>query len=423
MGWAAPTSGPLRARVELPGSKSAAARALVLAALATGPSTLSGLPTGRDTALMLNALSALGADITASGNTAVVTPGDLQAASVDCGLSGTVMRFLPPLAAIGARPVRFHGDTQAHARPMGPLLGALRTLGAQVDSDSLPFSVLGPVTRGEAVVDSSASSQFISGLLLSAARYPEGLHLMHRGGPLPSRPHIDMTLLLLQARGVCAENDGNTWFVAPGDIAPVTERIEPDLTATATFLAAALVAGGSVTAPWPAPATAVSLAGGAPRWIQPAADLLDALQAFGARVQQRDGEVTISGDLQPAPWLDLGAISEFTPAAAALAALADGPSEITGVGHIRGHETDRLAALEAGINALGGRVSQTENGLRIEPAKLHGGVFAVRADHRLAHAAALLGLAVPGVVIDDIAATSKTIPDFPERWAAMVRAS
>jgi 3-phosphoshikimate 1-carboxyvinyltransferase len=329
------------------------------------------------------------------------------------------MRFLPPMAAIGDKPVRFHGDAQAARRPMGPLLGALRDLGAQVDADQLPFGVLGPVTGYDVVIDSSGSSQFVSGLLLAGSRYPNGLLVQHRGGPIPSLPHIDMTVLMLERRGVAVTNDGHSWFVSPGPIAALDERIEPDLTATATFLAAALVTNGSVTAAWPSPQVGVAWQGGQPRWIQPAEELLDALRAFGADVEVGDDQVQVSGELHGAGRLDLSAISEFTPAAAAMAALAGSPTEITGVGHIRGHETDRLAALEAGINALGGQVTQTENGLLIEPAPLHGGVFPVHADHRLAHAAALLGLAVAGVIVDDISATAKTIPDFAERWSAL----
>ncbi|PJJ72793.1 3-phosphoshikimate 1-carboxyvinyltransferase [Diaminobutyricimonas aerilata] len=425
-GWIAPTAtGPLDARLRLPGSKSLTNRELVLAALADGPSTLRAPLHSRDTSLMVEALRALGVgveevgDDRGFGRDLLVTPAELFGGStIDCGLAGTVMRFLPPVAALALGPVAFDGDEAARRRPMRTTIDALRQLGVDVNDDgrgALPFSLYGTgsVRGGEVAIDASASSQFVSGLLLAAPRFELGLTLRHTGERLPSMPHIEMTIAALAARGVGVETpEPGVWIVPAAPIRALDVDIEPDLSNAAPFLVAALVAGGTVRIEgWPEATTQVG------------AELERLLPLFGARVE-RDGDDlivdggrgVIGGDAPRAVDLDLSIGGELTPALAALAAFADGPSRITGVEHLRGHETDRLAALAAEITALGGEVSELDDGLAITPRPLHGGAWRAYEDHRMAHAGAIVGLAVPEVAIDDIATTSKTLPQFPELW-------
>ncbi|MDQ7993296.1 MAG: 3-phosphoshikimate 1-carboxyvinyltransferase, partial [Propionicimonas sp.] len=405
--WRAPLApSPVTGEVVVPGSKSATARSYLLAALADGPSTLQGVLAARDTALMRAGLEVLGVAFTdlSAGRVRVVPPDRFRGGGVvDVGLAGTVMRFLPPLAALASPATRFVGDPQASARPVAPLLGGLADLGAQVSRPHrLPFSVEGFLTGTEVTIDSSASSQFVSALLLVGARLPGGLTVRHAGGALPSLPHIAMTIRMLAGRGVGVEPTGETaWRVRPGPIAALDENVEPDLTNAATLLAAAVATGGRLTTAWPEDS------------LQAADALAGALAAFGAELSYSGAgaarRLTAAGPRRLAGVdLDLHEISELTPVVAALASLADSPSVIRGVGHIRHHETDRLAALESGLSGLGGRARQTADGLAIEPSPLHGGGFASHADHRLAHAAAIIGLVVPGVELDDVECTSKT---------------
>lgn len=428
--WVAPTaSGPLRASSSLPGSKSLTNRELVLSALASSPSTLRLPLHSRDTALMVEALKALGTTVTEFPNDSpfgpdlVVTPGELQGgATIDCGLAGTVMRFLPPVAALALGPVTFDGDASARKRPMRTTIDALRSLGVEVNDDgrgALPFSLYGTgeVEGGEVEIDASASSQFVSGLLLSAARFERGLTLTHTGERLPSLPHIEMTIDALAQRGVEVESPAvGTWIVPPTPIEGREVVIEPDLSNAAPFLVAALVAGGTVSiAHWPADTTQVG------------ADLIDLLPLWGATVTLDGGTLTVDGGVGlvgggslPGVDVDLSRGGELAPALVALAALASGPSTITGIGHLRGHETDRLAALAAEINALGGAVTELEDGLRIEPSPLHAGQWRTYEDHRMATAAAIIGLAVERVELDDVRVVAKTLPQFVELWDEML---
>lgn len=419
--WAAPTAHrPLDALVEVPGSKSLSNRYLVLAAIAEGPSRLRGVLDSRDTRLMAAALTALGARLEEAGTDWLVSPGPVTGgADVDCGLAGTVMRFLPPVAALAAGQVRFDGDEQAYARPMGPVLDALRTLGVRVDEHGgrgrLPFTVhgRGTVLGGQVDVDASGSSQFVSGLLLAAARYDQGLTLRHIGPTLPSLPHIAMTVEVLRAAGVEVDDTRpGIWRVAPGPIAGRDVRVEPDLSNAAPFLAAALVAGGTVRVPgWPAFTT------------QPGALLPALLERIGGSVALEGDVLSVTGTgAVHGIDADLRAASELAPTIAALAALADSPTRLRGIGHMRGHETDRLAALATEITARGGRVEQTGDGLVITPRPLSGGPWRTYADHRMATAGALVGLAVPGIEVDDVATTAKTMPGFAGMWARMLAA-
>ncbi len=438
--WPAPTLVPgelLDATVVLPGSKSLTNRYLVLAALADGPSVIARPLVSRDTVLMAEALRRLGAVISevgdgSSGTPWRVTPGALRGGgAVDCGLAGTVMRFLPPVAALAAGATSFDGDSQARERPMGPVLQALTALGADVRTGGvpgrLPFTVHGArgLRGGHARVDASGSSQFVSALLLAAARFERGLLLEHVGGPLPSAPHVEMTAEVLREAGVevvsggagggaadgTAEGAGSrTWRVEPGPIAGIDVEVEPDLSNAAPFLAAAVLApeGSRVTVPgWPQ------------RTTQAGDALRDLLDQMGADVDlTRDGlTVTSTGEVYGIE-ADLHEVGELTPVLTALAALATGPSHLFGVSHLRGHETDRLAGLAAEIGGLGGDVTETADGLLVHPRPLRGGVFGSRADHRMATAGAVLGLLVPGVLVEDVGSTGKTMPDFPGAWSS-----
>ena len=406
---------PIVGEVAVPGSKSETNRALVLAALADGPSHLTGALESRDSSLMIQALRALGTSIETQGTRLRVAPPVrfTGAASIDCGLAGTVMRFVPAVAMLADGATGFVGDPHASQRPMGPLLDGLRQLGALVTGDRLPFRVSPPAMYADAVaIDSSVSSQFVSALLLIGARLPQGLTLTHTGAQLPSRPHIDMTVAMLRDRGVgVTEPDERTWVVAPGSIASADATIEPDLTNASVFLAAAAITGGSVSIPgWPRTS------------IQPGAVFLGVAEQMGARIEHQGDSLRLIGpESLRAVDVDLATASELTPVVAALGAFADGVTTISGVAHIRGHETDRLAALETELRRVGVDASQTADGLRIVGGgALHAAQMLAYADHRMVHVAALLALRVPGIEIDDIACVSKTMPRFPEDWARLV---
>lgn len=408
----------MRASVTVPGSKSVTNRALLLAALADGPSRLGRPLRSRDADLMTAGLVAMGATVTEDGDDVVVRPPSRWVGgSVDVGLAGTVMRFLPPAATLCAGAVAFDGDPRARERPIGMLLSALRALGAEVDDGgrlALPFTVLGRggLTGGPVAVDASASSQLVSALLLSGARWQRGVHVTHVGDrPVPNAAHLAMTVAMLRARGVVVDDGAvGRWRVEPGTIAARDEVVEPDLSSAAPFLAAALVTGGEVTVRnWPAASA------------QPGAVLPELLEAFGAS-WRRDGTdiVVTGGGSVTGTDLDLRDAGELTPVLAAVAALASSPSRFTGIGYLRGHETDRLAALASELGGLGSDVVEEDDGLRINPRPMSGGLFRTYADHRLAMAAAVVGLVTPGVDVEDVETTAKTYPGFAAAWSAMV---
>lgn len=423
--WQAPTAGkPLNASLKLPGSKSLTNRELVLAALAEGPGFIRAPLHSRDSELMVDALRALGTAIdeqasdSAFGNDWQVTPPTelLGSTSISCGLAGTVMRFMPPVAALALGPTSFDGDAAARRRPMRAMLNALRDLGADISDEgrgALPFTVhgTGQLRGGRVELDASLSSQFVSGLLLAGARFTEGVHIVHTGERLPSLPHIEMTVQALRGRGVTVETPAvGEWSVAPGPISAADVVIEPDLSNAAPFLAAALVAGGRVSIQgWPSHTTQVG-------------DRLRALLGdFGANVVLEADTLTISaGTKISGVQLNLADAGELAPTLVGLAALASGPSEIVGIGHIRHHETDRLAALVSEINRLGGSATELEDGIRIDPRPLHGGIWRTYEDHRMATTGALIGLAVADIDIENIETTSKTLPQFPELWKGML---
>lgn len=423
--WPAPFAPtPVHATVTVPGSKSQTNRTLVLAALAAaqgqGSSTITGALRSRDTDLMIEALQTLGLRVDGTGSELTVSgrirPG--PEARVDCGLAGTVLRFVPPLAALSAAPITFDGDEQARARPIAPLLDALRGLGVPVDGAGLPFRVqgTGSVAGGTVAIDASASSQFVSGLLLSGASFTDGLTVQHTGSELPSAPHIAMTVQMLRQAGVDVDDSiPNRWLVRPGALRPRHWDVEPDLTNAVAFLAAAVVTGGTVTITgWPADS------------VQPAKNILDILQTLNSTVRHIDSRLQVQGPQTYRGFdVDLRDVGELTPSVAALAALASpgSVSRLAGIAHLRGHETDRLAALSTEINRLGGSCEQTSDGLVITATPLRPGSWRAYADHRMAMAGAIVGLRVAGVEVDDIGATSKTLPEFPQLWTEMVEGS
>jgi 3-phosphoshikimate 1-carboxyvinyltransferase len=418
--WQAPsTTTPVHADVEVPGSKSQTNRALVLAALATpsGTSTVGGALRSRDTDLMIGALRTLGVTLDGPGSEVTVSGAIAPAAHarIDCGLAGTVLRFVPPVAALGEQVVTFDGDEQARSRPIAPLLEGMRGVGVRLDGDAMPFRVHGAgcVAGGTVHIDASASSQFVSGLLLSGATFVDGLTVVHTGKSVPSAPHVAMTVSMLRDAGVVVDDgEKNHWHVRPGPIAARHWAIEPDLSNAVPFLAAAVVTSGTVRiARWPR----VS--------VQPADTIIDLLALVGSTVRQDDSHLGVTGpDGYDGFDADLHDVGELAPAVAALAALAapGAVSHLTGIAHLRGHETDRLAALTAEINRLGGQCTETADGLTITATPLHGGVWRSYADHRMATAGAIVGLRVPGVEVEDIGTTAKTLPDFPRMWADML---
>jgi 3-phosphoshikimate 1-carboxyvinyltransferase len=420
--WPAPPAPEaLDATVRLPGSKSITNRALLLAAIADAPSTVWHPLRARDTELMAAGLRALGVEVTEVADAAGaavawhVTPGPLHGGVVEVGNAGTVMRFVPPVAALAAGEVSFLGDPRASERPLTEVLDALRAMGVAVDGDRVPFTVhgTGRVAGGRVVIDASMSSQFVSALLLAGARYDHGVEVVHHGAPVPSQPHIDMTVAMLREAGVVVDtSQPDRWAVAPGRVVGRDVHVEPDLSNAAPFLAAAMVTGGRVRVL------------GWPRVTTQAGDALrDLFAGMGGTCSFDGDDLVVVGPPRGALvglQTDLHDVGELAPVLAAVCALATTPSELRGIAHLRLHETDRLAALAAELGALGASVAELDDGLRIEPAALHGAVFHTYDDHRLATAAAVLGLVVPGVLVENVSTTNKTLPGFVELWQQAV---
>ena len=422
--WRAPFRGnnPITASITIPGSKSATNRALILAALAKTPSTLRKPLHSRDSALMIAGLKAIGCGIAQESNGDLkVTPGKFFGpASVDVGNAGTVMRFLPPVAALANGLIHFDGDARSHERPVGPVISALEELGVTIEHGnrySLPLTIngSGQIKGGALEIDASASSQFISALLLIGPATQIGITIKDVGVSLPSLPHIEMTIEMLKKFGAKVESKINTdgrreWRVEPSELLGQDLIIEPDLSNAAPFMAAAMISGGEVViADWPK-STA-----------QPGDQLRKIFTEMGAKIEFVGSDLKISGTGKiHGIDIDLHDVGELTPSIAAVAALADSPSSLRGIGHLRLHETDRLAALATELNALGGDVDEEESALHISPAPLHSGIFHTYDDHRLATAGAMIGLAIDGIQVENIATTQKTLPDFPGTWQQML---
>ncbi len=417
---------PVDISVVIPGSKSVTNRALILAAQAKTPSILRRPLISRDSELMVAGLKALGIGIEETTTVVdgdeelqwIVSPAPMRGGvRVDVGNAGTVMRFLPPLAALATGEVVFNGDPRSYERPLGPVIRALEELGVSIDHEdrySLPLKLngTGKIDGGEITIDASESSQFLSALLLVAPSFTKGITVKHKGDLLPSMPHIEMTVDMLRQFGATVEVDSvaQTWSVKPGELHGLDLVIEPDLSNAAPFLSIAIVCGGRVAiADWPMKTT------------QPGDQLRTILADMGAQFSFGDNGLTIigTGKIHGID-VDLHDVGELTPSIAALAALADSPSHLRGIGHLRKHETDRLAALTREINALGGNVTEEETALHITPAPIHAGVFHTYDDHRLATAGAVLGLVVEGIEVENIATTRKTLPDFPGLWSSLL---
>ena len=416
--WRAPFRGerPLDATLTIPGSKSVTNRALILAALSTSPSTLRRPLHSRDSALMIAGLKALGVGIaSASNGDLTITPGPLFGpATIDVGNAGTVMRFLPPVAAMASGLIFFDGDARSHERPLGPVIKALESLGVSIEHGSryaLPMTINsnGQLRGGIVEVDASLSSQFISALLLVAPATREGITVKNIGGSLPSLPHIEMTIAMLREKGVEVAVSENKWIVKPAAMAGSDTVIEPDLSNAAPFMGAAMLSGGTVVIrDWPRETT------------QPGDELRAIFTQMGAEIEFRGRDLAITGDAIHGIDIDLHDVGELTPSIAAICAFADSASYLHGIAHLRTHETDRLSALASEINGLGGEVIEEQSALRIIPRPLHAGIFHTYDDHRLATAGAMIGLRVAGIEVENIETTRKTLPDFPGAWNEML---
>jgi len=436
----------LNAVITIPGSKSVTNRALILAAISQTPSTIRRPLSSRDTDLMVKALRSLGCQIdevkSEDGFDYVVTPKKLMGpAQIDVGNAGTVMRFLPPIAAFATGLIHFDGDARSHERPLAPVIAALEQLGVSIEHGNkhrLPMTIngAGKVKGGVVEIDASTSSQFVSALLLMAPATELGITIKNIGDSLPSQPHIDMTISMLRLFGATVEvnsdSDGKSkgsWRVLPGKLTGQDLIVEPDLSNAAPFMAAAMVCGGTVVIrDWPKQST------------QPGDQLREIFTRMGAEIKFTQAGLSISsggnssgGNSSGTPLdsisgidIDLHDVGELTPSIAAVAALASTPSTLRNIGHLRLHETDRLSALATEINRLGGEVIESATDLTIKPKPLSVGssvapyLFKTYEDHRMATAGAIIGLAVPGVIVENIETSKKTLPNFPELWSQML---
>ena len=448
--WPAPTidasnrAVAIDSTITIPGSKSVTNRALILAAISQTPSRLRKPLSSRDTDLMVKGLRSLGCQIdevkTDEGFDYLITPNKLVGPTqIDVGNAGTVMRFLPPIAALANGLIHFDGDARSHERPLGPVISALEQLGISIEHGNkyrLPLTIngSGKIAGGEIEVDASASSQFVSALLLLGPATENGITVKHIGSTLPSQPHIDMTVQMLRQFGATVEVVGNsTWIVLPSKLTGQDLTIEPDLSNAAPFMAAAMITGGRVVIKdWPKVTT------------QPGDQLRKIFSDMGAQISFVEdglavqGKSSVSSDNDAAGLtgitgltgidVDLHDVGELTPSIAAVAALASTPSALRNIEHLRLHETDRLSALANEINKLGGDVTQTASDLMInpKPLKLSAAtptdhyLFNTYEDHRMATAGAIIGLVVPGVIVENIETTKKTLPDFPGLWRQML---
>jgi 3-phosphoshikimate 1-carboxyvinyltransferase len=460
--WSAPfaPSVPLNASLSIPGSKSMMARALIRAALSNAPTLIKRPLVSRDSELMRDGLRVLGVGIEESSELWRITPAHLmpvgrstersdkegssalegsRSKEIDVGNAGTVMRFLPPVAALSHGEFRFDGDARSHERPLAPMIKALESLGVRIDHDgryALPMTVYGSgrVQGGEIEIDASLSSQFISSLLLAAPAMIDGLIIKDIGPTLPSIPHIEMTIAALEQDGVNVESGvesgverksegGKRWWkVSPhsaGDEVRTIE-IEPDLSNAAPFLAAALLVGGRVAIEnWPRATR------------QPGDALREILTAMGGRLTREGADIVIQAsgkrsDIKGID-IDLSDEGELAPTIAAIAAFASSPSHLRGIGHLRLHETDRVSALATELRKVGAIVIEGADQLQITPAPAEietppreAVTIASYDDHRIATLGALVGLMLPGTLVENIATTRKTITDFPALWSQLL---
>lgn len=398
--------------MQVPASKSVANRELVLSALAAGTSRLELglLDPGDDVRAMREAVVRLGFSVEQDERGTLTVKGGAgkvpaPSASVDARDAGTVARFVTALAALAGGPVTIDGSARLRERPIAPLIAALRELGGAVDGDRLPITISAPIQGGDVTIAGNESSQFASALLLVAPALPRGLRLRITGA-LVSAPFVELTIAALAARGVTVERTGpHAYAVTPQRVKARSLRIPADVTAATYPAAAAAILGGAVTIDH---VDARERTG-----TQGDVRFFAILERMGCTVARRDSSVTVkrSGSLFGVI-ADLRDCSDVFPTIAVVAACAPTPSELLGVGHTRLQESDRIAAVAAGLRALGGEVIESSDGLRILPRPLSGGVVDATGDHRIAMAFSILGLEVPGVGIEGSDAVTKTFPDF-----------
>jgi 3-phosphoshikimate 1-carboxyvinyltransferase len=407
-----PLDAPPDADIDLPGSKSITNRALVAAALADGRSRLEGVLFADDTEAMLDSLTRLGVGLAIDRAAAAVTVdgcgGRLPVGplTVDARLSGTTSRFLLPLLALGAGPYVLDGGAPLRRRPMGPSIEAVRRLGATVDDGAdrghLPVTVAGPAAGGTVALSGDVSSQFLSGLLLAGPRFEHGVSVELTTG-LVSRPYVAMTAGVMRAFGATVTGE---WSVAPTGYRAATYAIEPDASAATYFLAAAAICGGRVR-----------VAGLHRNALQGDVAFADVLGRMGADVRWADDAVEVrgTGALHGID-VDLGDLSDTAQTLAAVAVFADSPTRVTGIGFIRGKETDRIAAVVHELRRCGVEASEEPDGFVLHPGTPHPAVVQTYDDHRMAMSFALLGLRVPGIEIADPGCVAKTFPGY---WDAL----
>jgi len=412
-------SGPIDASVEVPGSKSVANRALVCAALANGHSEIAGLPGGDDTVAMTEGLGRLGVDIDMRGSVASVRGrgADLAGgASIDARLAGTTSRFLTAVAALGSETTRIDGESALRRRPMGVLHDALARLGARVEAESaaghLPVRVArGTMNGGTIALAGDTSSQFVTALMLIAPLLENGLTI-EITSTLVSRPYVEMTAAVMSSFGAggIAISDGMIRIEAGGYV-PTNYQVEADASSASYPLAAAAIAGGRVT-----------VDGLGDDSLQGDAVFADILARMGCAIEVGDRRTTLTGRTPLSGIeIDMADCSDLVPTVAVVAAFADSPTTIDGVGFIRHKESDRLADLADGLRRIGCGAEVLDDGLRVVPQSLdtyRGAELSVHHDHRLAMAWSLLALRVEGISVDDPGVVSKSWPDW---WAVRDR--
>jgi 3-phosphoshikimate 1-carboxyvinyltransferase len=409
-------SGPLRGAIRPPGSKSITNRALACAALAEGTSTLTGALDSEDTQVMLAALRSLGVPVEVDHASSTVRVegcgGKIPAAGGELYVanSGTTIRFLAALVALGHGEFRLDGTPRMRERPIGDLVAALNQLGADAASEG-PGGCPPVVIRahglpgGPARVRGDVSSQFLSGLLM-AAPYAERAVELTVEGTLVSQPYVRMTLAVMSAFGIdVPTNDDLTHFRLPAGVKYRGRdyAIEPDASAASYFFGAAAITGGEVT-----------VEGLSRESLQGDVAFIDVLEKMGCRVACSPQGITVAGGELHGVDVDMNAISDTVQTLGAVALFADGPTTVRGVGHIRHKETDRIGALATELRKLGATVEERDDGLCITPGPLRGAEIDTYLDHRMAMSLALVGLRQPGVVIRDPGCTAKTYPRFFE---------
>jgi 3-phosphoshikimate 1-carboxyvinyltransferase len=405
--------GPVRGSIRPPGSKSITNRALVCAALAEGESLLMGAPESEDTDVMMKALGRLGIVVQHDPAAATVRVagcgGQLPAREADLYVanSGTTARFLTAVCALGQGTYRLDGTPRMRERPIADLLGALGQLGADAVSERgngcLPVIVRGRGLRGGwATLAGNVSSQFLSALLMAAPYADADVELTLRGD-LISWPYVGTTLAVMASFGVTVRTPQPLHFViaAPQHYQARSYAIEPDASAASYFFAAAAITRGEVTV------EGLSRGG-----LQGDVAFCDCLRQMGCEVRNAADRITMLGRPLRGIDADLSAMSDTAPTLAAVALFAEGPTTIRGVAHIRHKESDRIHALATELRKLGATVDERPDGLEIIPGPLHGAEIDTYDDHRMAMSLALVGLAVPGVVIRNPACVAKTYPHF-----------